>query len=97
MGISQVSLLIKTLQPDQSTPKLVCPKEMVFQQKLLEKAYFIVKMIGPVIVWPASSDFWKALHPTTAHATCCLVVGSKRFVSQGKSNIIHSLLTDLRV
>ena len=32
---------------------------MVFQQKPLEKAYFIVKMIGPVIVWLASSDFWK--------------------------------------
>ena len=55
----RISLLIKTLQPDQSNPKLVCPKEMFFQQKLLEKAYFIVKMIGPVIVWPASSDFWK--------------------------------------
>ena len=34
---------------------------------------------------------------TTAHATCYLVVGSKHFVSQGNSNIIHSLLTDLRV
>ena len=32
---------------------------MVFQQKLLEKAYFIVKMIGPVNVWSASSYFWK--------------------------------------
>ena len=32
---------------------------MAFQQKLLEKAYFIVKMIGPAMVWPAISDFWK--------------------------------------
>ena len=32
---------------------------MVFPQKLLEKAYLIVKMIGPVMVWPASSYFWK--------------------------------------
>ena len=32
---------------------------MVFQQKLLEKAYLIVKMIGPVMVWPASSYFLK--------------------------------------
>ena len=35
---------------------------MVFQQNLLEKAYFtdIAKMSGPTMVWPASSDFWKA-------------------------------------
>ena len=32
-----------------------------FSAKPLKKAYFIVKMIGPVIVWPASSDFWKQL------------------------------------
>ena len=32
---------------------------MVLQQKLLEKAYFIVKMTGLVMVWLASSDFWK--------------------------------------
>ena len=55
----RISLLIKTLLPDQSNPKLVFPKEMVFQQKLLEKAYLIVKMIDPVMVWPASSYFWK--------------------------------------
>ena len=34
-------------------------KEMVFQQKLLVKAYFIVKMTSPAMVQPASSDFWK--------------------------------------
>ena len=33
---------------------------MVFQQKLLEKACFIVKMTASAMVWPASSDFWKA-------------------------------------
>ena len=32
---------------------------MVFQQKLLEKAYFIVKMTDPAIIQPASSNFWK--------------------------------------
>ena len=34
--------------------------EIVFQQKLLEKADFIVKMTCPVIVRPANCDFWKA-------------------------------------
>ena len=28
---------------------------MVFQQKLLEKAYFIIKLTGQAMVWPASS------------------------------------------
>jgi len=32
---------------------------MVFQQNLLEKAYFIAKMSCPAMVRPASSDFWK--------------------------------------
>ena len=31
-----------------------------FPQKLLEKAYSFVKMTGPAMVRPASSDFWKA-------------------------------------
>ena len=31
-----------------------------FQQKLLEKAYFILKLTGRAMVRPASSDFWKA-------------------------------------
>ena len=31
-------------------------KEMVFQQKLFGKAYFIVKMTAPARVWPVSSD-----------------------------------------
>ena len=39
---------------------MLCTKEMVFQQNLLEKAYFIAKMSGPTMVRPASSDFWKA-------------------------------------
>ena len=29
-----------------------------FNQKLLEKAYLIVEMNGPAIIWLASSDFW---------------------------------------
>ena len=33
---------------------------MVFQQNVLEKAYFTAKMSGPAIVQPASSNFWKA-------------------------------------
>ena len=35
-------------------------KEMVLQQKLVEKDYVFVKMPAPAMVWPASSDFWKA-------------------------------------
>ena len=31
-----------------------------FQQKLLEKAYFIFKLSGGAVVRPASSDKWKA-------------------------------------
>ena len=31
-------------------------KEMFFQQKLLGKAYFT----APAMVWPVSSDKWKA-------------------------------------
>ena len=33
---------------------------MVFRQKLLEKAYFIVQMTGPALVRSANSNFWKA-------------------------------------
>ena len=39
---------------------ILCTKEIVFHHKLKEKAYFIFKMTGAAIVWPASSDFWKA-------------------------------------
>lgn len=35
-----ISLLIKTVLPDQSNP-IVCSKEMIFQQKPSEKAYYI--------------------------------------------------------
>ena len=38
---------------------------MVFPQNLIEKAYFIAKMSGPTMVWPASSDFWRAPLVTT--------------------------------
>ena len=39
---------------------IVCTKEMVLLQKLLEKAYFIFKLTGWANVRPASSDKWKA-------------------------------------
>ena len=40
---------------------IACRKEIFFlQQKLLGKAYFMVKMTGPVMFQPASCDFWKA-------------------------------------
>ena len=44
--VMRISLLIKTNHLDQSNPKYYAQKEMVFQQNLLEKAYFIVKMSG---------------------------------------------------
>ena len=39
---------------------MVCMKEIVFHQKLFEEAYLFFKMTDPVLVWPASSDSWKA-------------------------------------
>ena len=42
---------------------------MVFHQKLLEKAFFIDKMIGPAMVESANSDFWKAPLEHVAWAT----------------------------
>ena len=42
----KISLLIKTIQPDMSKYVIVCMKEVIFQQKLLEKAYYFVKMVG---------------------------------------------------
>ena len=39
----RISLLLNTIQPDQSKPKKPRWKEMGFQQKLLEKAYLIVQ------------------------------------------------------
>ena len=53
-----VSLLIKTIQPDQSNLKWYAQRRWVFV-KLLEKDYFIVKMTSPAIIQPTSSDFWK--------------------------------------
>ena len=40
--------------------QIACTKEMVFLPQLLKKAFFIVKMTGPVMVRPVSSDFGKA-------------------------------------
>ena len=43
-----------------SSQIIECTKEIIFQQKLLEKAYFIFKLTGRAKVRPASSDKWKA-------------------------------------
>ena len=40
---------------------------MIFQQKLLGKAYFIVKMTASAIVRPGSSDFRKATNWDAFH------------------------------
>ena len=40
--------------------QIVYTKENVFQEKLIEKAYFIFGQTGRAIVWTASSDKWKA-------------------------------------
>ena len=45
--VMKISLLIKTIKPDMSKYVIVCVKEVIFQQKLLEKAYYFVKMAGP--------------------------------------------------
>ena len=37
---------------------MACTKEMVFQQKRLEKAYFIFQMIGQAMI-PLGQSFWK--------------------------------------
>ena len=31
-----------------------------WSKKYLEKAYFVLKITGLAMIWPASSDFWKA-------------------------------------
>ena len=58
MRISLLTFLTKTLQPDQSNPKV--HQGAGFSAKLLEKAYFIFKLTGRAIVRPASSDKRKA-------------------------------------
>ena len=50
---------------------------MVFQQKLLEKACFIVKMTASAMVWPASSDFWKAPLVFISLAMCRITAYTK--------------------
>ena len=59
--VMRISFLIKTNHPDLSNPKYYAQRGwMVFQQNLLEKAYFIAKMSGlTMVVRPASFDFWK--------------------------------------
>ena len=52
-------------------------KEMVFQQKLLEKSVFIVKMTGPTMVRPVSSDFWKGPERRPHWKLLCTVNSTK--------------------
>ena len=53
---------------------MACTKEMVFQQKLLKKAFFIVKMTGPAKVRPVSSDFWKGPKGGLIESYCVLSI-----------------------
>ena len=52
--ITRISLLIEISQ----IPNRVHEGNGV-STKLLEKTFFIVKVTGPAMVQPASSDFWK--------------------------------------
>ena len=51
---------------DQNSParsvksQIVCLKEMVFQQKPSDKAYYLFKLIGRAMVRRGGSDKWKA-------------------------------------
>ena len=44
--VMRILLLIKTNHLDQSNPKHYAQRMMVFQQNLLEKAYFFAKLSG---------------------------------------------------
>lgn len=74
---------------------------MVFQQKFLGKAYFILKMTGPAMVRPAKFDFWKApldlfltrsnfrgpyMINLTNHNVYCLILLPKLSASPSKGN-----------
>ena len=50
--VTRISLLIKTIQPDQSNPEQYARKRWVFKKKPLEKADFIFKLTGPAMVRP---------------------------------------------
>ena len=39
--------------------QMACTKEWCFNKNSWKKAFFIVKMTGPAMVRPVSSDFWK--------------------------------------
>ena len=65
-------------------------KEMVFQQKLLGKAYFIVKVTAPSMVWPASSDVRNA--PITYYPTVLGVLLIIQQVSMANDSYEHKFL-----
>ena len=78
--VMRISLLIKTNDPHQSNPTVLCTTEMVFQQNFLEKAHFSAKMSGPAIVRPATVlTFGNALSWDRENYTCPKVtkMGSK--------------------
>ena len=53
--VTRNSFLIKTIQPAIKS-WIACKKQIIFLEKLLEKAHFIVKMTGPAIV--TADQFW---------------------------------------
>ena len=55
-------------------------KEIGFHKNLLEKAYFIVKMIGPAIIGLASSYFWK-VPLTSVIIHNCAVIEQKQIIT----------------
>ena len=53
--VTRNSFLIKTIRPAIKS-WIACKKQIIFLEKLLEKAHFIVKMTGPAIV--TADQFW---------------------------------------
>ena len=64
---------------------------MVVQQKLLEKAYFIIKPTGRAVVRPASSDKWKAPQEWASIRSFTVLdtKGTPNFVKMAYHNIIQ--------
>ena len=57
--VMRILLLIKIFQPDPSNPKYHARRRW-FSAKTVGKSLFHCKNAAPAMVWPASSDFWKA-------------------------------------
>ena len=67
-------------------------KEMVFQQKLLEKSVFIVKMTGPTMVRPVSSDFWKGPKRRPHWKLLCTVNSTRFYIDLIDSYLFYIFL-----